>query len=109
MSAVCDVYIPTDWGDSYWFFEGIEDLRQRRALALINRFGTPGGGDRVCFGDHIIIASPPEPMANQNNIGLVVRPLDEFLRDFSASIERDADPMALRWVEKIVHWPDLGC
>jgi len=38
-----------------------------------------------------------------------VRPLDEFIQAYSAQCERDADPMALRWVEKIVHWPDLGC
>jgi len=97
------VYDPTNWGYSYWFFEGIENKQHRRALALVNRFGTPGGGDKICFiEDYIVISSPPEP-------DLVVRKLDEFIDNFSISIERDADPMALRWIEKIVHWPDLGC
>ena len=107
MSDVIDVYTPSLWGDPAWFYEGIEDKRRRRALALISGFGTPGGGDKVCFiGDLIVIASPPFP---QNDMELVVRPLDEFLTDYGATCERDGDPMTLRWVEKIVHWPELGC
>jgi len=106
---MAEVYAPGDWGESYWFFEGIEDVQQRRALALINRFGTPGGGDKVAFvADHIVIASVEE-LSDNHEVELVVRPLAEFIADFSAANERDADPMALRWVEKIVHWPDLGC
>jgi hypothetical protein len=102
------VYTPSEWGENAAFFEGIEDRRQRRALALIQQFGTPGGCDKVCFiGDMIVIASV-EPCDNYD-VDLVVRPLDEFIAAFSATIERDADPMALRWVEKVVHWPELGC
>lgn len=108
-NAVSDVYTPSEWGDSYWFFEGVEDLKQRRALALIGRFGTPGGGDKVCFvGDQIVIASPAFP-GGADTVELVVRPLDEFIKDYWTTCTRDADPMTLRWVEKIVYWPDLGC
>jgi hypothetical protein len=103
------IYTPSEWGESHWFFEGIEDRQQRRALALISHFGTPGGGDKVAFiADQIVIAVQPEPGVT-DNVDLVIRPLDEFVKDYSLSIERDADPMALRWVEKIVHWPELGC
>jgi hypothetical protein len=74
------------------------------------QFGVPGGGEKVCFiGDLIVIAAPADPVAERDEIELCVRPLDEFITNFSANIERDADPMALRWVEKIVHWPELGC
>lgn len=105
-----EVHTPSEWGESFWFFEGIEDKRQRRALALISHFGTPGGGDRVCFvGEMVVIASPPGPMANNEEITLTVLPLDEFITNFSAGIDRDVEPSALRWVEKIVHWPELGC
>ena len=109
MSNISGVYTPSDWGDSYWFFEGVEDAKQRRALALINRFGTPGGGDKVCFADDLIIIAAPAFAGGADDVELVVRPLDEFIQAYSAQCERDADPMALRWVEKIVHWPDLGC
>jgi hypothetical protein len=104
---MAEVYTPGEWGESYWFFEGIEDLQQRRALALISAFGTPGGGDKVAFvADQIVIASPEVQGCEMQ---LTVRPLEEFLSDYGNECDRMGDPMALRWVEKIVHWPELGC
>lgn len=109
MSEVSEVYTPSEWGSHHDFFDGFEDRQQRKALALIRAFGTPGGGDKVCFvGSYIIIASPAHPQG-ADEVDLVVRDLDEFVADFSTSIARDVDPDAMRWVEKITHWPDLGC
>jgi hypothetical protein len=108
MSAV-DVHTPSGWGESHYFYEGIEDLRQRRALALISAFGN-GGTVKVAFvADQIVIAALPDPMASDDDLVLVVRPLDEFIENFTASNARDADSLTLRWIEKIVQWPDLGC
>lgn len=109
-ALVSDVYTPSEWGQQAWFYEGIEDRQQRRALALIEAFGTPGGGDKVCFvGDQIVIAALRDPTQIECEISLVVHPLAEFVEWFAASNERDAEESTLRWIEKIVHWPDLGC
>jgi hypothetical protein len=109
MSEVSPVYTPSEWGDQAYFYQGIEDRAQRRALALIGAFGSLGGGDRVCFvADQIVIAAPAQPQGD-GSVDLVVRPLDEFIADYSRHVARDGDPRALRWIEKIVHWPELGC
>jgi len=91
------VYIPSEGGT----FAEVSDRRQRRALALIQQFGVPGGGEKVCFvGDMIVVASPCGPLAG-DEIDLCVCHLAEFIRGVSADAERNGDGDALRQVEMI--------
>jgi hypothetical protein len=106
--GIYHVHRPDTFGESYWFYEGIEDRKQRRAIALLSRFGSPGGGDLVVFAhDLIIIASPEGP--GGMTMELCVRPLDDFLKAYGDECRRQGDDSAMRWVDKIAEWPDLGC
>lgn len=90
------VYNPLDF---YWHKDdpysasstNPSDPLQRRALTLIGCSGNcnaHGGADLVAFlGDQIVIATVMPLGCPGDRLGLVIRPLVEFVRDYSESLE----------------------